>query len=63
MNAAAQYLQNAEDCLATAGRMSGADKDKLLRLAAAWRELAEEELKPKASGKRPVDTEQGRSNA
>jgi hypothetical protein len=47
MNVAAIYLLNAEECLARSAKLSGAEKDKLLRLAAAWCELAEEELRPK----------------
>ena len=49
MNAAARYLQNAEECIAISRRVTGADQETLLRIGAAWRELAEQELKPKTS--------------
>jgi hypothetical protein len=53
MNVTATYLQNAEACLVISAKMSGEDKATLLRLAAAWRDLAEARLKPKTDGKHP----------
>ena len=44
---AAEYLQRAEECLKLAAGMDGGAKEKLMRMAVTWRELAEQELRPK----------------
>ena len=54
MNAAAKYLQNAEDCIELASRMDGVDRTTLLRLASAWRDLVEEELRRMANENDPT---------
>jgi hypothetical protein len=54
MNAATKYLQNAEDCIELARRMDGVDRTTLLRLASAWRDLVEQELRRMANENDPT---------
>ena len=41
MKDAEQYRSYAEDCLRMAGKLSGRDKDTLLKMAEVWKECAE----------------------